>query len=549
MEGNGSGEAVTAAVVAEGRFATIHRPTPREDNTVLFYDQTTDCSDRAEDREGADSSPVIYFAGHGSPGHFFAEGRDTPPIPNECVRIGDKARYYFQHSCNVLAHGKKSRLASAASGNDYLQPWNFTGNIRTKPTDEFNVFRNLGKSFRRGVRLVCGASSLINENDGPSARRFWINLHRRGLDVADSWVLSHYEKLSAPVCISSMFGKQVLSHTPLFDRSFEDEPSYCDEDPRDRTARQVAFVWEVGQDIPRKSTLDIENLLEESSFRAARLYSVDTDIRSGKQFNDCPDSSLSHVNRSNSCSDQGDLYYYDDSPSLDPAERGQLTVDERQSFEDAASDFVLKQAKWPIKVEELKKARVWPLMIDSYLEEPTDDLVRRRYLKNVNVIWTRSLPVEVKGSPGATAGSDLEVAAEQTNNRGTIWVQLTPRMEVVRASMRWSPIVEELFVVDEFTSASEAEECARENLPENEKELYALYGLDWGYRQVDRRDPQGDIDSSKLHPTYVLEFGPESEEALGMTSLQRIEVFAEKNLSELPDDPDLPVRCNPGDQQ
>lgn len=546
------------------------------DETFLFLDESLAGCSRGLDHDGADSSPVFFYAGHGTAEGFWArDAPDSNRLPlTGCMRIGDVTRYYFQCSCQVFAHGKlpESPGPGDSEGDDYIAPWTFAGGSACYGGQK-NIFETWYGVFTPQSRLICGASSIVYCQDTENARRFWLNHQERGLDISDSFILTLFEKKWAPLCMTHTSElpkeqqgtgfEEILNKSPIFDRVFVSDPAIpvnlAIPEMGSITARHLLFVrtgaGRLDSSTETLSTLasigsteiDLRNIdLEKAAIygltRAPyQLLSSDQKCEGGM------DLVAGRIGHQWKCRDKkGFEYYYDDTVDRTPksVDSSSLGPDwDAEPFVRVAKDFI-EDHLWGDLDAELPEPDTWPLVIDSYLESSASDCEAPRpaFLKSVVVAFNRA-----RGVGGAD--SDTIYPARQTGNEGKIWIHLTPNEQVFRASSRWSRAVSTpLYLADaldwpekdDFWDYEEAFHCAKRALGFDDS-LHRLDRVTFGYRRVEGNEENPD---PTLRPTYVFDFGPSEPKALERMTPRQIEVFAEKNFE--PAEPmDNPIFCRP----
>jgi hypothetical protein len=185
-----------------------HREVPLEGisdgHTPLYLDSVSQTGQDDQCKKGLECSTLAFYAGHGSIDHW-----DVPNdrVPLNQVKVGDGLlRYFWLHSCNVLAHGPKV-------GIDFSQPHRWSGS----PGD-VDVFTRWTDSFRPGLRMACGGSSLLGS---VLVGEIWDHLFGAERSVPDAFVLGVAQpKLKqVPVCLAR--GGQHPNSSALKDRTLE----------------------------------------------------------------------------------------------------------------------------------------------------------------------------------------------------------------------------------------------------------------------------------------------------------------------------------------
>lgn len=213
------------------RKAVYHVPDLWVDKEQIHLDNRSDYScfyrdKRAKDGTGTpgedestvhglEQSQITFYAGHGTPEYFFA-------IEGKRVSLGDfslgdvNTRYLFMTSCNVFAHGPRSRGGDFSSPNLFDATRFRVGQRLAGAASEMaNVFYSWGRDYGEGLglyplnpslRLACGGSSLIGgaeEYGGYPTHLFWYYLSLRRLNPADAWLVGLYVPGEAePLCMS-----------------------------------------------------------------------------------------------------------------------------------------------------------------------------------------------------------------------------------------------------------------------------------------------------------------------------------------------------------
>ena len=157
---------------------------------------------------GLESSTLAFYVGHGDPLHWSVPREPLLSVPLSKVRGGDGLlRYFWLHSCNVMAHGPKD-----AQG-DYSQPYNWSaGNL-----DVFERSR-WTRVFRPGLRMVCGGSTQIGFDE---VGEIWENLLGKQKSVSDAFVLGVAHLKQVPVCLAR--GDESPASSALADRTLHSE--------------------------------------------------------------------------------------------------------------------------------------------------------------------------------------------------------------------------------------------------------------------------------------------------------------------------------------
>ncbi len=182
-------------------FEGNHRP--------LYLDsQLSSAGDDLHETVGIEVPTLAFYMGHGSPGHFSTPDERNPEVLFDVelptVRVGDGAlRYFWLHSCNVLAHGGNS------SG-DFAEPY-----LSPKERDE-NAFDRWQGSVAKGLRMVCAGSTRLGY---AHAEEIWDYLLARETTVADAFILGLGHEQQVPACLAP--GGPDPSTSALNDRTLE----------------------------------------------------------------------------------------------------------------------------------------------------------------------------------------------------------------------------------------------------------------------------------------------------------------------------------------
>lgn len=168
---------------------------------------------------GIDSGPrLVFYAGHGGPTGWKAQNED---VELRRVLLGDQElRYFWQCSCNVMAHGKPIDLGA---GPDFYAPdtYSYSAGGADDPRKR-NVFARWPAAISGRLRLACGGSSGVCAESGEAVNRIWDDFNNRGFDVADSFLEGVFNAQGGvPLCLAQ--GGQDLETSTLYDVDFTGE--------------------------------------------------------------------------------------------------------------------------------------------------------------------------------------------------------------------------------------------------------------------------------------------------------------------------------------
>lgn len=172
---------------------------------------------------GLERPALAFYAGHGKPESFSTPDLDENEVFVDGVRAGDlDLRYFWLHSCNVLAHGAEQ------ANRDYGRP--DLAALASGASSQ-NVFDRWRSAVGSGLRLVCGGSTNIGY---VHAGEVWDYLLTRGTTVADAWVLGLQQPEQVPVCLAA--GGPAPADSPLGDRTLLTEARPPEDTTRAETA-------------------------------------------------------------------------------------------------------------------------------------------------------------------------------------------------------------------------------------------------------------------------------------------------------------------------
>jgi hypothetical protein len=201
------------------------------------------CADRVAPN-GIDSGPrLVFYAGHGVPTSWKAQQED---VELKRVLLGDQElRYFWQCSCNVMAHGV--RIDLGAGLDDYYEPdsYFYSAGGADDPRKR-NVFARWAAAASPRLRLACGGSSGVCAESGEVANRIWDDFNNRGFDVADSFLEGVFNaRGGVPLCLAQ--GDEAPEKSTLFDRAFVGDANSAEKLATDKRYLYLSYPAAFGE--------------------------------------------------------------------------------------------------------------------------------------------------------------------------------------------------------------------------------------------------------------------------------------------------------------
>ncbi|HSS48572.1 MAG TPA: hypothetical protein VLX28_06475 [Thermoanaerobaculia bacterium] len=200
------------------------KPLPQEAGDLHRDSSLSSGGKDSKPPNGLDSGPMlVFYAGHGdlNPTTAWQAAGNSPEqqvVKLDQVLLGDGAlRYFWQCSCNVMAHGEESLVDGTK---DYFNPTSFYFGGNGFDNEKLrNVHRRWPVHMGGGLRMACGGTSGVCGNQQAVSERIWDNYNNKGYEVADSFLEGIFNAPSGvPLCLTRGGIKSI--HTPLYDEEF-----------------------------------------------------------------------------------------------------------------------------------------------------------------------------------------------------------------------------------------------------------------------------------------------------------------------------------------
>jgi hypothetical protein len=217
----------------------LHFPATLQSKAPFYLDPKVTAGTAARDDDpyqGIENSRVLVFVGHGHPDSIEVQGAGyrEENVPLRTISPGDKkVRYFWAHSCNIMAHGParsstSSALPGAGVSCDYPTPWLFgTNTTDTNCAARFpeqNVYSRWGSTsvqqkspLHPDLRIACGGSSRLHTGTllGP-----WHQFVTLRAGVVESFLFGAQALAlgQVPLCLAR--GPALPKDSPLTDNDF-----------------------------------------------------------------------------------------------------------------------------------------------------------------------------------------------------------------------------------------------------------------------------------------------------------------------------------------